>query len=253
MIETYYSNGLEANRLFRDRTNYIEYATTLKYLTEYLQGCDTVLDCCAAGGVYAFPLAELGYHVTAGDLVQVHVDILNASDKRHLLDDVYKGDVRDMSRFSDETFDAVLCLGALYHLFTYDDRRQCVSECLRVLKPGGIFMFAYINANAVFVNHFNNPNVFDVDNDERILRDGVNDEFYVMGFGEPDMLMRGFNVDKVTDVGIDGLRYPLAERINSATDAEFEAYLRYHYATCEQPSIIGHSMHGLWIGRKIDK
>ena len=239
MVEAYYNNGWEAERLFRDRANYIEYATTMKYLTQYLNGSVTVLDCCAGGGVYAFPLAELGYQVTAGDLMQLHVDIINASDKRHLLADVYKGDVRDMSRFGDEMFDSVLCLGALYHLFTDADREQCVRECMRVLKTGGVFMFAYINRNAVCINQFD------------VLKDGINGEFYTMDFGEPDKLMSGFNVTKLTNVGIDGLRYPLADKINSADDDMFDAYMRYHFATCEEPSIIGHSMHGLWIGRKI--
>jgi 2-polyprenyl-3-methyl-5-hydroxy-6-metoxy-1,4-benzoquinol methylase len=240
MVEEYYNRGGEPERLFRDRTNYIEYATTLKYLTEYLKGSVTVLDCCAGGGVYAFPLAELGYKVTAGDLMQLHIDIINNSEKRNLLTDVYKGDVRDMSRFADETFDAVLCLGALYHLFTEVDREQCVRECLRVLKNGGVFMFAYINRNAVFINRFKCD----------VLKDGVNGEFYKMDFGEPDTLMSKFDVTKLTDVGIDGLRYPLADKINSADDDTFDAYMQYHFATCEEPSIIGHSMHGLWIGRK---
>ena len=240
MIEEYYNRGGEAERLFRDRTNYIEYATTMKYLTQYLADSVTVLDCCAGGGVYAFPLSELGYKVTTGDLVQLHVDVLNSSDKRNLLADVYKGDVRDMSRFGNETFDSVLCLGALYHLFTEADREQCVRECLRVLKNGGIFMFAYINRNAVAINKFK----FDV------LKDGINGKFYTMNFDEPDKLMSGFDVTKLTDVGIDGLRYPLADRINSASDDEFNAYMEYHFATCEEPSIIGHSMHGLWIGKK---
>lgn len=244
MIEEYYNNGDETGRLFRDRTNYIEYATTLKYLTEYLDGATTVLDCCAGGGVYAFPLAEQGYSITAGDFTRKHVDILNASENRHMLADVYHGDVRDLSRFGDNTFDAVLCLGALYHLFTESDREKCVSECLRVLKPDGVFMFSYINRNAVYIDHLN-PKT-----GEQLLRDGANGIFYTMDFGEPDKLMSKFQAKKLTDIGIDGLRYPIADRITSLNDDEFDAYMRYHLDTCEQPSIIGHSMHGLWIGRK---
>lgn len=252
MLEEYYNSGDEADRLFRDRANYIEYATTLKYLAEYLQESKTVLDCCAGGGVYAFPLAELGYRVTACDLMQKHVNIINTSEKRKLLDNVYQGDVRDMSRFDNDTFDAVLCLGALYHLFTHDDRKQCVKECMRVLKSGGVFMFAYINRNAVFINHFFNHNhLFNIEKEERKFHDGINDEFYTMDFGEPDKLMNEFNITKLTDVGIDGLRYPLADVINTVTDDIFNVYMRYHLATCEEPSIIGHSMHGLWIGRKM--
>ncbi len=52
-----------------------------------------------------------------------------------------------MSVFESESFDAVLCMGAFYHLKSKEERRQCIAECLRVLKKGGIFILAYINRN----------------------------------------------------------------------------------------------------------
>ena len=43
------------------------------------------------------------------------------------------------------------------------------------------------------------------------------------------------------------------DRVHSieATDEDFATYMECHLVTCEQPSIIGHSMHELWIGRKL--
>ena len=57
-------------------------------------------------------------------------------------------------------------------------------------------------------------------------------------------------LEKIADVTIDGLCYPLAERFNAATDEEFAVYMDYHLATCEESSILRYSMHGLWIGKK---
>ena len=253
LLKHYVQNYNEQSRFTTDRAHSIEYITTMHFLLSYLpKGC-TVLDCCAAGGAYAFPLAENGYKVTAGDLVQEHVDILNAKNENGLFESVYCGNVLDMSRFMDNQFDAVLCMGALYHLMNYEERLQCVSECLRVLKTGGVFMFAYINRNASYIHQFN-QNILSLESQSEIWKNGKNElaeMFYLMDFNEPQKLADNFPLEKITDIGINGLIYPLLNRINGATQEEFNAYMEYHLATCEQPSIIGHSMHGLWIGKKI--
>jgi len=248
---THYLTGFgEQNRLTLSQAHSIEFITTMHFLLKHIPKGSTVLDCCAAGGVYAFPLAKEGYNVTAGDLIQAHVDILNAENKHGMLESVYQGDVLDMSRFADESFDAVLCLGALYHLMERTDREKCVAECLRVLKSGGIFAFAYISRNALFINHFNSG-AYTSDELTKQWKTGVNDVFYTMDFNEVNTLMDTFPVTKITDIGVDGLMYPLKNRLNEATAEEFSAYMEYHIETCQQPSILGHSMHGLWIGRKM--
>lgn len=250
MLEEYYTNYDEDGRLKKDNVHAVEYQTTLHFLMKHLPCSSTVLDCCAGCGVYAFPLAKAGFKVTAGDLIQKHVDILNSENTNGLLECVYQGNVLDMSRFENGLFDAVLCMGVLYHLHDKDDREKCVAECLRVLKSGGIFIFAYINRNAVYINHFKN-NVSDIETRKTILKDGKNSVFYAMDFDEPQKLTSKFEFQQITNIGVDGLIYPLYNEINALTLEEFNSYMEYHFASCEQPSIIGHSMHGLWIGRKI--
>ena len=154
MLEEYYNNYDEAGRLKKDNIHTIEYRTTLHFLLKHLPLSCSVLDCCAGCGVYAFPLAKKGYKVNAGDLMQKHVDIMNSSQEINLLQAVYCGNVLDMSCFVENSFDVVLCLGALYHLQTASEREKCVSECLCVLKSGGICAFSYINRNAIFINQF---------------------------------------------------------------------------------------------------
>jgi len=43
--------------------------------------------------------------------------------------------------FPDGEFDVVICVRTLKH-FSFDDARRVFSECVRVLKPGGIFAFS---------------------------------------------------------------------------------------------------------------
>lgn len=249
MLKQYYNNHDEDGRLKKDNVHSIEYQTTLHFLQKHLLSGSNVLDCCAGCGIYAFPLADLGYSITACDLMKKHVDLMMTSDTENMLKAIYQGNVLDMSRFSDASFDAVLCMGALYHLQTGDERERCLNECLRVLKPNGLFAFAYINRNALFINHFKrNPQ--NTEDGESIMKYGKNDIFYGMAFGEADALADKFKLKKITDIGVDGLIYPLYDEINSLDDKSFKRYMEYHLATCEEPSIIGHSMHSLWIGRK---
>jgi len=249
MLEQYYNNYDESRRLVKDNAHAIEYSTTLHFLQKHLPKNCTVLDCCAGCGVYAFPLAEMGYKVTASDLIEKHIDIMNASKDRSLLADTYQCDVLDLSRFSDNSFDAVLCLGALYHLQTEVERNRCVEECLRVLKANGIFAFAYINRNSIFINHFKH-NLSNSQEGENIIKYGRNGIFYGMAFGETHNIAIKFGLEKIDDVGTDGLIYPLYDEINSLDSEKFASYMKYHLSVCDEPSIIGHSMHGLWIGRK---
>ncbi|MEA4831386.1 MAG: methyltransferase domain-containing protein [Oscillospiraceae bacterium] len=246
----YESSHDEKSRLINDKMHSLEYITTMYLFKKYLPGSGSVIDCCAGGGIYSFTLAKQGYEVTAGDLMKKHVDILHSDNKNGLLKAVYQIDVLDMSRFESESFDIVLCMGALYHIMKYDDRQKCVSECLRLLKRGGCFVAAYVNRNAVYINHFNQGS--DIEKRRQTYQTGKNGIFYAMDFGESDNLMNQFPLVKITNAGVDGLIYPLKERLNSASKDDFDDYLQYHLASCEQPSIIGHSMHGLYIGRKTD-
>lgn len=45
----------------------------------------------------------------------------------------------DISQFKDESFDAVLCMGAFYHV-DHDERVLIIKKCLGVLKPDGLVL-----------------------------------------------------------------------------------------------------------------
>ncbi|MCL2621226.1 MAG: methyltransferase domain-containing protein [Defluviitaleaceae bacterium] len=249
-VRDYYENQYdEKNRLFRDNANKVEYLTTVHFLDKFIPPNSRVLDACAGGGVYAFYLAEKGHQVTAGDFTPKHVEAMKANPKAHILADIRINNALDMGDFADDSFDAVLCFGALYHLMDADDRQKCVAECLRVTKAGGPAMFAYINRNGMYLDSITRGNG-DIVSRVKLMKTGINEPFYGMDFGEADELFNGFDLDKIADIGVDGSRYPLATQLNNASDAEFAGFMDYHIATCQQPSIIGNSMHGLYIGIK---
>jgi hypothetical protein len=67
---------------------------------------------------------------------------------------------------------------------------------------------------------------------------------------EIEYIAIGCNLEKLHHIWVDGIIYNIADKVNAATDENFQKYMEYHYATCEDESIIGASVHGLWVGRK---
>lgn len=100
--------------------------------------------CLASGGGQQGPIfSALGAKVTVFDnsSEQLSKDAMVA--KRDNLDiNLEKGDMRDLSRFNDETFDFI------YHPISncfIDDVEKLWKECYRVLKPGGVLIAGFSN------------------------------------------------------------------------------------------------------------
>ena len=52
-------------------------------------------------------------------------------------EEIVEADARDLSRWPDASFDAVLSLGPFYHLPVPKDREKAAAEMQRILQPGG--------------------------------------------------------------------------------------------------------------------
>jgi 2-polyprenyl-3-methyl-5-hydroxy-6-metoxy-1,4-benzoquinol methylase len=243
----FYNTYDEENRLAKDNFHRIEYITNIHYIEKYCLQNSIILDACAGTGRYAFYLAQNGYKVTAGDIVPLHVDNIKLKNKENnLLKEIKINDVLDMS-FQDNSFDVVLCMGALYHLKTNDERHKAINECIRVLRTNGIIILSYINKYAqmlldskkggeYFEKAYNNykgknKNIFIGTSPEEIKE-----------------LTERHNIKEIKNIGSDGSAYFIRDEINGATEEEFEIWLKYHLETCEEGSILGNSLHGLYIG-----
>jgi 2-polyprenyl-3-methyl-5-hydroxy-6-metoxy-1,4-benzoquinol methylase len=126
----YYDGYDEEGRLDRDNCHRLEFLTTVHYLDRILAPRARVLDVAAGTGRYAFYLAGKGHQVTARDIVPAHVEAMRrkaAASQSRL--DIGWGDARDLAAFEPESFDAVLCMGPMYHLHEPGERRAVVGEC----------------------------------------------------------------------------------------------------------------------------
>ena len=137
LLTQFYENYDEEGRLL-SRHGSVEFLTTMRYIDKYLRPGMRILEVGAATGRYSHTLARRGFRVDAVELVQHNVDIFNSLTQPGEEITIRQGDARDLSCFADETYDMVLLLGPMYHLFTEEDQRKALSESLRVLKKGGL-------------------------------------------------------------------------------------------------------------------
>ena len=99
-----------------------------------------VLDGGCGGGLLTFPLASEGAQVTAMDLTDTVLQVGRSRDQERSVEWVC-GDITAMP-FEDQSFDAVCLIDVLEHV---DQPKRAVLESLRVLKPGGTFVFHTFN------------------------------------------------------------------------------------------------------------
>jgi SAM-dependent methyltransferase len=144
-VRAYYDLLGEQQRLRVPATGRLEFLRTWDLLGRLLPPAPArVLDVGGATGIYAGPLAAAGYSVHVVDPVPGHVSAAAA------LPGVTAalGDARDLAETADESVDAVLLLGPLYHLPERADRISAWREAARVLRPDGVVVAATIGRYA---------------------------------------------------------------------------------------------------------
>ncbi|MGB8065163.1 MAG: class I SAM-dependent methyltransferase [Candidatus Sulfotelmatobacter sp.] len=145
----YYEEADEALRLDSGWFQ-LEQARTRELILRHLPPAPaTIVDAGGGGGggVYACWLATLGYQVHLIDPVAKHVEQARQASARqpeYPLASAEIGDARALPH-ADQSADAVLLLGPLYHLVEQSDRLACLREAHRVLRPGGFLWGAAIS------------------------------------------------------------------------------------------------------------
>jgi SAM-dependent methyltransferase len=112
----------------------------------HLRPGERVLDAGCANGYSSARYAALGADVVGVDYIPEMVE--NAESRRQALpEDVAKrlefrvGDVKSLD-FEDASFDAVVSTRVIINLPSWDEQLQGLHECVRVLRPGGLFLLS---------------------------------------------------------------------------------------------------------------
>src|SRR4051794_21995952 len=148
-MAAYYGKGAEQRRL--EESDRLEFVRTREILARHLPAPPAVvLDVGGAAGVYALPLARDGYEVHLIDPIELHLEQARAAAARQPeapLASIRLGDARALPA-ADDSADAVLLLGPLYHLPDATERARALAESRRVLRPGGGLAAAAISRYA---------------------------------------------------------------------------------------------------------
>ncbi len=255
MINEFYTGYNEVNRLSKSRHGQMEYRTTMHFIHRFLNPSSSVLEIGAGTGRYSIALAKEGHSVTAVELSERNLVILR--EHAQGLDNLkaYQGDAIDLSRFSDDSFDMTLVFGPLYHLYEAEERDAALREAVRVTKPGGMILTAFLAVHAIMFDNYLGDSFPDG------MEENFTEAFRVRHFQEQlftgyeidelEALYRALPVTHMTTVAADGV-LELAENNPefSMSDEAFEAYARYHLHFCECRDLLGCSSHLIHICKK---
>ena len=141
-----YNCGIEKNRL-RNDLGLVEFARTKELLLEFLpKPPATIYDIGGGYGEYAWFLTSLGYEVHLFDISEKNIEMaddLAIEYSGYQLHSAEVADARNINR-PDNSADAILFMGPMYHIVEYNERLLALKECKRLLKENGILYTAAI-------------------------------------------------------------------------------------------------------------
>jgi SAM-dependent methyltransferase len=257
-LSAHYSSYDEDGRL-RAKHGQVEFLTTMRYVGRYIAPGAMVIEIGAGTGRYSRAVADMGCAVEAVELIERNIDVFKANIKPGQKINVTQGNALDLSAFEDDSFDAALLLGPLYHLFNDGDKLRALSEALRITKPGGVVFAAYCVSDGSIIWSGFQRKIFDVA--EYIKRGKIDpvtfdtfsvpeDIFELVRKDDIDRLMNGLDAERLHYVATDLFTTYMRDAVDAMSDEEFALYMRYHFAVCERADMVGITHHSLDVFRK---
>lgn len=118
------------------------------YLEKYISRGQRVLEIGAGAGRFTQILAGLGAQIVVADISSVQLDLNKrfAAELgfREAVLDWQQTDICDLSRFEPDSFDRVVAYGGPFS-YVLDKRDLALSECLRVLRSGGLLLLSVMS------------------------------------------------------------------------------------------------------------
>lgn len=257
ILNDYYNEYVEDERLIKDKMHHIEFITTIHYIDKYLKKDDRILEVGAGTGRYSLYYAKQGYQVDAIELIPKNIETFKSHIKDNMNIKINQGNATDLSMYDDNTFDITLVLGPLYHLFDKEMQKKAIEEAIRVTKKEGIIYIAFILFDSSLVAYgFGNYELIDNIGINKRITDNYTPNnmeeniFYFMYFNEVKELINNFSIDILNYASTDGISNIIKDKINNMNDEMYKHYVNYHLSTCEREDLIGYSGHILSIIKK---
>jgi SAM-dependent methyltransferase len=228
----------------------------------FLPRSGRVFDVGGGPGTHAAHLAAKGHEVILVDPLPRHVELATkrAGDRSAASFEARLGTAADLPA-DDESVDAVLLMGPLYHLVDRAERLAALNEAKRVLRPGGRILAEAICRHAWVLDAtikglLDSPTIwsgFQINIDTGLSQDpgSMADGSFWAYFHRPDQLRReltdaGF--DDIELVAVEGFAWLLGDL--EARMASPEPLLRAVRLTETEPSMRGCSAHVIGIATR---
>ena len=255
IVSGFYGQADEETRLKRSRHGQLEYATTMAYIHRFADQNSRVLEVGAGTGRYSIALAREGMKVTAVELVESNLAVLRENSKGIENLESFQGDAVSLGRFADNSFDVTLVLGPMYHIYEPEDVNSAIDEAIRVTKPGGVILFAFISVFGImYANYFQGnwaageEENFTKDYGIRHFKEQLFTGYDVVEF---EQLFEGRPVEWITTAGTDGILESMEDREDFVIpDKDFDAFAAWYLHFAEKRELLGTTNHLLYICRK---
>jgi S-adenosylmethionine-dependent methyltransferase len=242
----------------------VEYAMTLRYLDHWIAAGSVVADIGVGVGHYARHLAQRQCQIHLVDIAERLLNAataqLTAAGLEPQIIGVTLASATDLRELADNTFDAVLMLGPLYHLCTLEDRHRAVREAQRMLKPGGVLFAAGINRVAYLKERLRlKPEGVSALGDfhRGYLEHGNLDPDHAppMGFAHLTTVAEFRALfhdafDEVLLAGVESFTGHHQKHLHDLPEADRQAWLELVAATAATAEGLGSTEHFLFVGRK---
>ena len=238
----------------------VEFAVTQRILADHLPTSPAkILDLGGGPGRYSFELVKQGYQVTLADLSPGNIAFAKekSTELNLSLDEMIVQDAAQALPYAQDSFDAVLLLGPLYHLTTHEQRLAAVRHALHVLKPGGVLFSAFITMmGALRAIVVNDPSQLEIE--WMTMKDGLNSadigftEAYFARVPEIEALMQEAGCELVEMVGCEGFSVLIEENfLNTEMDeATWQHWVDLNLEFGRHRTALEAADHILYVARK---
>ncbi len=236
---------------------------TIRMMERYIRPGSAILDIGGGPGHYSVHFARQGHAVTLLDLSDENVRFAKKKARSFgVRITAAQGNALDLSRFPDDSFDAVFLMGPLYHLMTAESRVRALTEASRVLKPGGCLFSSFILLFGGVIYGLR-------DLEETILRP-KEQAFFRAAANDESLAFEAFTFAWMTTVpdaekllsSIPGLRTetvfgqesilsPYRDRLAQSPKKVRQAWYDYALKYCEKKEYLTHTEHLMIVSRKV--
>lgn len=260
-LQAYYERDEERDRLAQGLGR-VEFLRTIEILERTLPEPGAVVADIGGGpGRYTDWLVEAGYRVIHRDLVPHHVE--QVRNRHHHAVDTALGDARALD-LADDSVDAVLMLGPLYHLEEARDRQRALAEARRIVRSGGPLYVAAISRwapriDGMLINRFHVKYPVLVELVEECERTGIMAPAHEAGFNgyahtvdelRIEVLRSGLALESL--VSVEGIAFALSDLDARLADPGDRALLFGTLRALESvPDLLGVGPHMLVTARKL--